>query len=84
MLKEKSEEVINKIASILKKPAQYDRSIHVVDEIIVYIDLTYGSLTRTLSIDVIVFNVKEKTELKIGFYSPNLKEKIEAAITLLQ
>ena len=79
-LKNEVEYMLNRVATLFSKSTLHDRSV-TIQGLSVYTQLTFDSLSMRITKEVVVYNRIES--IKIGYYAPNLKEKIEAAITLL-
>ena len=82
-MKETVETMLNRVATLFNKDTVNDRSV-TIQNLSVYTRLTFDSLSMRITKEVVVYNGNTGESIEIGYYAPNLKEKIEAAILLLQ
>lgn len=76
------EYMLNRVATLFNTSTKHDRSV-TIQNLSVYVQLNFDSLSMRITKEVVVYNGSTGESMKIGYYAPNLKEKIEAAITLL-
>ena len=76
------EYMLNRVATLFNTSTKHDRSI-TIKGLSVYTQITFDSLSTRITREVVVYNGNSGESIEIGYYAPNLKEKIEAAITLL-
>jgi hypothetical protein len=83
-LQHEVEYMLDRVTTLFnKKKIFYDRSV-TIQNLLVYTQITFDSLSGRITKEVVVYNGVTGEDIKIGYYTPNLKEKIEAAIRLLQ
>ena len=74
--------MLQHIATILDITAQPNCII--VSNAVIWTEIRKSSIVETTDRIVIISNTDNTKKIEIGFHSPNLKEKIKAAIELLK